>query len=114
MELVYRNDDDKRVIGEKIRVAREAARLSQGDLADIMGTSSNVVYRHENGTREMGVGAFFQYADALHLDPVALFPDRYKEKTADGRRELASITAGLDDADIEVLLTMARHLQNRQ
>ena len=111
--LVERTEQDKYEIGEKIRNQREELGLSQDQLADIVGTSRKAVSRYETGDREMGITFFTQYADALETDPMKLLPNRFqnKEKPTEKQKELLEMTAGLCDADLEILIAMAARMK---
>lgn len=54
--------------GAKIIEAREAAGLSQGQLAVLIGTTKAAVSAIETGKREASVRVLSLLADALHLD----------------------------------------------
>ena len=112
MELVSKRENDKFEIGNRIRIRREACGLSQDNLADIMGTSGRAISRHEGGASEMGIGSFFHYADSLHCAPSDLMPMRYQVAEPSGKQvELMNAIKDLSDADIEILLVMARRMQ---
>ena len=115
MEAVCKDQTARIEVGRKIRALREASGLSQNDLADLVGTNSNAVYRHENCIREMGIDSFFQYADALRVNPAELMPSRFYTLKAPARKwqELMEIIPELDDADIDALLFMATHLRTK-
>ena len=111
--LVEREERDKYEIGDKIRNRREELKLSQDQLADIVGTSRKAVSRYETGDREMGITFFTQYADALEINPAKLLPDRFQNKeTPTGKQtELLEVTAGLCDSDLEILIAMAARMK---
>ena len=102
---------EKKDVGEKIRLCREAQKLSQDDLANLMGSSRKMVSRHENGEQEMGIVTFFQYCDALNVTPDVLIPDRFKQQKEDGQSgELSEIIKNLSDEDIAILLPMVKRM----
>lgn len=111
MELVLKNENDKLEIGEKIRDRRTALGLSQHDLADKLSTDDNTVSRYENGTREMKVSVFCQYADALCDDPADLLPERLKKKPKGTYAKLMETASGLSEEDLKVLLVLTERLK---
>ena len=111
MQLSLKNDNDKYEIGNKIRERRTALGLSQDELADLVGTDGNSVSRHENGTREMKISVFCQYADALCDDPADLLPDRLTKKPKGTYEKLMETASGLSEEDLKVLLVLAERLK---
>ncbi len=107
MELSLKNDNDIYEIGNKIRDRREALGLSQDELADRIGTDKNSVSRHENGTREMKIAVFCQYADALSTDPDSLLPERLLKKPERNYEKLLDVASGLSEEDLGLLIQMA-------
>lgn len=111
MQLSLKNDNDKYEIGNKIRERRTALGFSQDELADMVGTDGNSVSRHENGTREMKISVFCQYADALSASPADLMPERLSKKSEGKYAELIDTAEGLSDSDLEILLIMAKRMK---
>ena len=78
--VVYKQKEDRYAVGEKIRRRREELKMSQDELADILGSTRNMVYKYEKGQLEMGITTFIQYCDALNMDPKMLLPSRTNEE----------------------------------
>ena len=55
-------------IGEKIRVERKAAKMSQKDLSEKSGLAMNTISRYENGERLPNIEALMKIANALCID----------------------------------------------
>lgn len=110
---VEKCEQDKFDIGAKLRREREASGLSQDQLADVLGSTRSAVSRYENGEREMGIVTFTQYADALSIDPAKLLPSRFQYSTNNKGKldELADLTSGLTDDDLEILIMMAKRMK---
>ncbi len=126
---VHQVSADAYEIGGKIREAREAARLTQEELAALMDCSGNIVSRYEIGNREMRVSSFFKVADALRVSPVALAPERYQHSVqlSDGMKgrkadeksseaesdinEIVRLLKVISPADRSSLLRMARLME---
>ena len=111
MQLSLKNEHDKYEIGEKIREKRTALGLSQDELADMVGTDGNSVSRHENGSREMKISQFCQYAEALSASAAELLPERLSKKPEGKYAELVSTAADLSEGDLEILLLMAKRMK---
>ncbi len=86
-------------VGKQIRDAREAAELSQRDLAQRMGTSQAAIARLEAG----GVGAtlttLHRAASALHLEYHRRAPSRELNPESEAQRCRASIPSRVHRAD---------------
>jgi transcriptional regulator with XRE-family HTH domain len=59
---------DPKQFGPKLRALREAAGLSQKELAEVSGLSQNGISQWERGTREPSWGAVLALAEALGVD----------------------------------------------
>ena len=101
-------------VGERIREIREAQGLSQDDLADRLGTSRNKVSRHENGENEMGICAFFQYAEALGVDANALAPAWAQGNISPLQWRLLLLTQNMREQDMNALLMVAERFHDYQ
>jgi len=109
--FVEKNENSKYKVGEKIRKRREELGLSQDKLADIVGTSRQMVSRYENGDQEMGIASFLQYADALETEPGNLLPSK-KKAVPEKKAQLIAAIEGLADEDLDILIVMAARLKN--
>jgi transcriptional regulator with XRE-family HTH domain len=65
--------DIRRVVGENVRRFRQAAGLSQEDLAARMGVEQGYVSRLEVGGRNPTIVTIWHAAEALAIKPAALF-----------------------------------------
>jgi transcriptional regulator with XRE-family HTH domain len=59
-------------IGERIRVEREKAVLSQGELAEAAGLSRNGVWQIEHGRKQPRPATIRKIAEALKIEPSEL------------------------------------------
>lgn len=59
--------DDAKAIGVSIRHARKAAGITQGTLADLIGTSARTVHAIETGTENPSLQAVVAAANAVGL-----------------------------------------------
>jgi transcriptional regulator with XRE-family HTH domain len=65
--------DIRRVVGYNVRRCREAAGLSQEELAARMGVEQGYISRLESGDRNPTIVTISQAADALGVRPSVLF-----------------------------------------
>lgn len=110
--MSYEKDKEIYEIGQKIRARRRALNLSQDQLANRMGIDRNIISRHENGSREMLISSFCDYAEELKVNPSELLPDRVRRKPEGMFADLMETAAGLSDCDLELLLAMAKRMKN--
>ena len=112
--VVQKQEADKITVGNNIRIEREAQKLSQDELADMLGTTRKMVSRYETGAQEMGINTFIQYCDALKVKPERLFPERLRECGAQSKADrLAELAADLPDEDVDYLLLLAKRLKGK-
>lgn len=74
-----RDNDTRRLIGEQIRIYRNARALTQEDLAERVdrngrSLSVNSLSRYETGETEIGIVTFLALASALNVEPNDLVP----------------------------------------
>jgi transcriptional regulator with XRE-family HTH domain len=69
-----------RTIGNKICEARESARLSQRELADLVGVKAPMISLYESGTRMPSLSVFVKVCSALNIDPNFLLSDKIGRK----------------------------------
>ncbi len=66
---------DKAECGRRIRAAREATGLSQGEAAARLGVKQGSYAQYELGRRVPSWIALWELVDGLGLDPAILFPE---------------------------------------
>ena len=65
-----------KIDGEKVRITRERAFLSQRELADKAGLNHNTVWRIEgSGVAEVHPRTIRKIAEALSVEPASLVPE---------------------------------------
>jgi transcriptional regulator with XRE-family HTH domain len=64
-----------REFGRSLRTAREAADLTQKDVAERVGLSRTSVTNIERGSQHIALHQLFLLADAVGVEPSALLPD---------------------------------------
>ena len=65
--------DIRRLVGENVRHFRQAAGLSQEELAALMGVEQGYVSRLEMGARNPTIVTIWHVAEALGVPPASLF-----------------------------------------
>jgi predicted transcriptional regulator len=66
---------DVKIDGQKVRVARERAFLSKGELAEQAGLDRSTIGRIEDGITEVYPRTIRKIAEALSVDPASLTPE---------------------------------------
>ncbi|MBQ9345738.1 MAG: helix-turn-helix transcriptional regulator [Oscillibacter sp.] len=76
-------NDDKKYIGNRLRILREQRGWSQEKLAAMMGDKYNrkMIAQYENGEDHMRMGALFAACEALNVSLGALVPSRLLSDT---------------------------------
>ena len=64
--------DMRKLVGRNVRRAREAAQLTQEQLADLCGHSQQYISDLERGRRNPTVVSVFEFAQALNTTPARL------------------------------------------
>jgi transcriptional regulator with XRE-family HTH domain len=95
-------DKDLPGIGDRLRKAREAAGLSQGQVANLLGLHRPTVTEIENETRKVSAGELRQFSELYHvsLDWLADNEFRANDKVKLAARKLT----GLKQADLDTVM----------
>lgn len=96
-------------VGGKIREAREAAGLTQEQLAERANISGNAISRYETGESEMRVGTFFKIADGLGIGPDELMPGRFFDEVPEVE-ETTRLLFSMNEKDRSVIMHMIQRL----
>lgn len=96
----------------RLREWREAAGLSQEELAELLGTSNVTISRYETGVRVLTIDHLHQIAPVLGCQPADLLPNGDSVLTDDERRWVRAY-ADLGDGDREALLRLALSLSGQ-
>ena len=85
-------------IGDNLRIARKALKMSQDDLADAIGANRVTISKYENGIYLPSVPALERLADALNTTSAQLRGEAEEPKTEDvPKTREARIVSGLMD-----------------
>ena len=113
---------DKTSFGEILREFRINRRLSQEELAKILGTSKQVISRYENNLRTPKITVVADYAEKLKLEPGYFIDGKNHSFNAaekarpeyaaldSGRRELLEKVGNLSDEDIKELISRVERM----
>ena len=109
--VTKRHEQDIIDVGNKIAALRNTENISQEMMAAQIETTQRIVSFHETGKCEMSIGTFFQYADALGVDPQKLFPDRFCQKEMSEKLDqLNAILSRLSDGSLDTITNLAVQL----
>lgn len=104
-------------VGLRVREHRRAAGLSQQDLAEMIGKSTQAISEIERGSIAPSLNTLEAISTALATPPSRFFPDTFATKRQTRKDKiLIAITAAaahLNNADAEILLTLANELAAR-
>lgn len=84
-------------VGSRIREARKKAGLTQGQLAELIGTTGGAIGNYENGTSHPKEPFLLKLIEVLPVDANFLFQDSIKEKTAHEGRPLDELEQKIMD-----------------
>jgi transcriptional regulator with XRE-family HTH domain len=96
------NEKDLPGIGDRLRKAREAAGLSQGQVAKLLGLHRPTVTEIENETRKVSAGEVTQFADLYHVSVDWILDENFKAN--DKVKLAARKLQGLKEADLETVM----------
>jgi len=90
-------------IGEKIRLLRKHAGLSQERLAELVGVSFQQIQKYESGSTMLNTDKLQRVANALKVPASAFFDENTYEKPplSDREKKLIKALRSLDDEDIQ-------------
>lgn len=90
-------------IGEKVRLLRKHAGLTQEKLAELVQISFQQIQKYENGSTMMNTDKLQRVAQALKVPASAFFGDDTYEKSplSDREKKLVKAFRGLEDEDIQ-------------
>lgn len=95
-------DKDLPGIGDRLRKAREAAGLSQGQVAKLMDLHRPTITEIENETRKVTAGELTQFADLYHVSVDWIVDENFK--ATDQVKLAARKLQGLKSADLETVM----------
>lgn len=81
--MSWENNKDMLHFCNQLRLAREAAGLSQEALAEQLDLSPSTVYRIENGQRMLSIEALFRFMEVTKAPISALLPERFTTSMID-------------------------------
>ena len=99
---------DQRV-GQRIRLARKVAKLSQSKLGDSVGVTYQQIQKYENGTDRIGAGRLYHVAQVTD-QPISFFFN----EAEDYSYEALEVNDLLADPKIQRLITIVSKVENRK
>lgn len=99
--------------GDRIRLMRQNAGLTQEALADEMGVAWNTVHRIEYAQAAMGIDKLYQIADILRVPVQELCPSRFRStKNRGDVSDLSAAYAQLNEKNKRVVIATVTALLN--
>jgi len=95
-------ENDLPGIGDRLRKAREAAGLSQGQVSKLLGLHRPTITGIENETRKVSAGELLQFSELYHVSLDWLAGDKFKAN--DKVKLAARKLTGLKEADLDTLM----------
>lgn len=108
-----------RKVGQKLRLLRQAAGLSQADLGELVGVTYQQVQKYERGVNRISAVRLNEFAAALNA-PVLVFFDQPADlkpvrPPAEQAAEVADLFSMIDDSRVRMrVLALIRLLGQRQ
>ena len=99
---------DQRV-GQRIRLARKVAKLSQSKLGDSVGVTYQQIQKYENGTDRIGAGRLYHVAQVTD-QPISFFFNEAEDYSS----EDVEVNDLLADPKIQRLITIVSKVENRK
>lgn len=93
-------------IGEKVRLLRKHAGMTQERLAELVGVSFQQIQKYENGSTKLNTDKLQQVASALKVPASAFFGEDTYEKSplSDREKKLIKAFRNLDDDNMQECL----------
>ena len=99
------HEEDNIWVGERIRTLRRDGKLSQTDLAVMIGDANYQKYisNYENGVDHMPIAVFFAIMEALRASPIDLLPPRLYGKNRNVFDDYMTLNAEHQEAVSELI-----------
>ena len=95
--------DYAKALGEVVYRERKAQKITQAQLAELVGTTEQTIRKNEHGNSNLQMSVLFPLLRALHIDPVEVFyPEAAQERSA--KRQLDMLIAQCSEAHVEALI----------
>lgn len=104
---------DQIEVGKHIREARLKMKLTQEELAELVGIDKNTVYRYETAQGgNMSIDTFFRFATALEKTPNELAPSRFSKEDPEVFALVQEIAQQHDKKSLANLIQILESLSN--
>lgn len=116
-------DELDRLIGRRIRIARQFRKLSQTDLGEAVGVTFQQVQKYESGANRVSASRLFRVAKALEVDIKYFFNEDANElgdlssnRNSIEENDVRSIIESLDieEIDFELLSALSQIRQTKK
>ena len=95
--------DYSKALGEVVYRERKAHKITQAQLAELIGTTEQTIRKIEHGNSNLQMSALFPLLRALHIDPVEVFyPETVQEYSA--KRQIAMLVDQCSEAQVEAII----------
>ena len=95
--------DYAKALGEVVYRERKAQKITQAQLAELVGTTEQTIWKIEDRNSNLQMSVLFPLLRALHIDPVEVFyPEAAQERSA--KRQLDMLIAQCSEAHVEALI----------
>jgi len=95
--------DYAKALGEVVLRERKAQKITQAQLAELIGTTEQTIRKTEHGNSNLQMSVLFPLIRALHIDPVEVFyPETSQERSA--KKQLDMLIADFSDDEINLML----------
>jgi len=99
---------DYKLLGQRIRTARLSAGLSQEQLAEMVGLTSQHISHTEVATTKISLPALVKVANALHTSVDRLLSDSIQDSSPYLIKDVKDVFSGCDPDEIYVMLEAAK------
>jgi transcriptional regulator with XRE-family HTH domain len=102
----YKSETADKIVGSKIKLRRKALRMTQKQLADMIGVTSQQVQKYESGTNRITMNSFVKICNGLKIRPEQLltnfsFCEGTSEHDKDLENKLLSIFRMIDNLSVK-------------
>ncbi len=102
---------DFKALGQAIKAARNAKRISRNQLADMMNIAPRYIASIENSGQHPSLQVFYELVTILDVSvDQFFFPNKETEKTTQ-RRQLESLLDEMNDRDLTIMTATAKGIQ---
>ena len=102
---------DYKLLGQRIRIARQAAGLSQEQLAELVGLTSQHISHTEVASTQISLPALVKIANALNTSVDKLLYDSIHDSKSQLLEDVQTVFADCDSDEVYVMLEAANAIK---